>query len=92
MSNALRQELKHPGAPQFLALSAFGLFMVILPSPRSWLTSKGSSTFDVLKFRHVAFESAGVKTMLESDLDSVVTSKKRLSVVADRADPAAMPR
>lgn len=86
----LRQEPEDPGAPQFLALSAFGLFMVILPSPCSWLTSKVSSTLEVLNFWHVAFENADVKRMLESDLGSDVTSKKRLRVIAERADPIAI--
>lgn len=90
VTNRLRHQPKDAGAPQFLALSAFGLLMVILPSPRSWLTSKVPSTLDVLKFWHVAFEITDVKRMLESDLDSDIISKKRFGVIAERADPIAI--
>lgn len=86
----LQQQSKDLGAPQFLALSAFGLFMVILPSPPSRVISKLSSTVEVLKFEHAAFDNTDLKRVLETDLDSIVTPKKRLSAVAESADAAAM--
>ena len=59
-------------SPQFLALRALGLFMVILPSPFSVLTSRVSSLDVVVKLFHARLCTAARRRSLASDPGVVV--------------------